>query len=140
MERLNGIGVSPGVAVGRAVILTLRTEAIRFQIPSERVDREIAALHAARELVRQQLQDIRDRVSKTRGTELAAIFDAQDLMLDDALFVGRAEEIIRQEQVNAAWAVHRAYEELGAAVGERRGRIPARARERHRRCRRAACG
>ena len=35
MERLNGIGVSPGVAVGRAVILTLRTEAIRFEIPKQ---------------------------------------------------------------------------------------------------------
>lgn len=112
MERLNGIGVSPGVAVGRAVILTLRTEAIRFEIPAERVGREIAALHAARELSRHQLQDIRERVAKARGAELAAIFDAQVLMLDDALFMGRAEEIIRQEQVNAAWAVHRAYEEL----------------------------
>ncbi len=114
MERLTGIGVSPGVAVGRAVILTLRTEAIRFPIPPDRVDREVGALHAARQQSRTQLQDIRDRVHKARGAELAAIFDAQILMLDDALFVGRAEEIIRNERVNAAWAVHRAYEELGA--------------------------
>ena len=114
MERLTGIGVSPGVGVGRAVILTLRTEAIRFPIPPDRVAREVAALHAAREQSRLQLQDIRDRVRKARGMELAAIFDAQLLMLDDALFVGRAEEIIRKERVNAAWAVHRAYEELGA--------------------------
>jgi phosphotransferase system enzyme I (PtsI) len=113
VERLNGIGVSPGVAVGRAVILTLRTEAIRFPIPAERVDREIAALHAARQLSRHQLEDIRDRVTKARGAELAPIFEAQILMLDDALFMGRAEEIIRDERVNAAWAVHRAYEELG---------------------------
>ena len=113
MERLNGIGVSPGVAVGRAVILTLRTEAIRFPIPVERVDREIAALHTARQLSRHQLEDIRDRVTKARGAELAPIFEAQILMLDDALFMGRAEEIIRDERVNAAWAVHRAYEELG---------------------------
>jgi phosphotransferase system enzyme I (PtsI) len=114
VERLTGIAVSPGVAVGRAVILTLRTEAIRFPIPAERVDREVAALHAARDQSRAQLQDIRTRVQKARGAELAAIFDAQILMLDDALFVGRAEEIIRHERVNAAWAVHRAYEELGA--------------------------
>jgi phosphotransferase system enzyme I (PtsI) len=114
VERLTGIGVSPGVAIGRAVILTLRTEAIRFPIPPERVDREVAALHAARNQSRRQLQDIRDRVQKARGAELAAIFDAQILMLDDTLFVGRAEEIIRLERVNAAWAVHRAYEELGA--------------------------
>ena len=116
MERLTGIGVSPGVAVGRAVILTLRTEAIRFPIPPDRVDREVALLHGAREQSRHQLQDIRDRVLKARGAELAAIFDAQILMLDDVLFVGRAEEIIRGERVNAAWAVHRAYEELGAVL------------------------
>ena len=116
MERLNGIGVSPGIAIGRAVILTLRTEAIRFPISPDRVEREVAALHAAREQSRQQLQDIRDRVQVARGAELAAIFDAQILMLDDALFVGRAEEIIRSERVNAAWAVYRAYEELGTVL------------------------
>jgi phosphotransferase system enzyme I (PtsI) len=114
VQRLTGIGVSPGIAIGRAVILTLRTEAIRFPIPPERVDREVGALHAARQQSRLQLQDIRDRIHKARGAELAAIFDAQILMLDDALFVGRAEEIIRSERVNAAWAVHRAYEEIGA--------------------------
>jgi phosphotransferase system enzyme I (PtsI) len=113
VERLIGIGVSPGVAVGRAVVLTLRTEVIRFPIPSDRVDREVAALRAACAQSRQQLQDIRERLASGRGLELAAIFDAQMLMLDDAHFVGRAEEIIRSERVNAAWAVHRAYEELG---------------------------
>jgi phosphotransferase system enzyme I (PtsI) len=114
VERLTGIAVSPGVAIGRAVILTLRTEAVRFPIPPERVDREVALLHAARDQSRAQLQDIRERVQRARGMELAAIFDAQILMLDDALFVGRAEQIIRTERVNAAWAVHRAYEEIGA--------------------------
>jgi phosphotransferase system enzyme I (PtsI) len=114
VERLIGIGVSPGVAVGRAVILTLRTEAVRFPIPPDRVEREIAVLQAAREQSRHQLQDIRARIAKARGAEIAAIFDAQILMLDDPSLVGRAEEIVRSEQVNAAWAVHRAYEELGA--------------------------
>ena len=47
MERLSGIGVSPGMAVGRAVILTLRTEAIRFPIPPERVVPLLVILTAA---------------------------------------------------------------------------------------------
>ncbi len=111
MERLSGIGVSPGIAVGRAVVLTLRTEVVRFPIPPDRVERELSVLHAACEQSRQQLHDIAERV-KTRGQDLAAIFDAQILMLDDPLFVGRAEEIIQQERVNAAWAVHRAYENI----------------------------
>ena len=112
MERLNGIGVSPGVAVGRAVILTQRTEVMRFPIPPDRVDREVQALQRAREESKQQLQDIRTRISHGPASELAALFDAQLLMLDDQMLVGRAEDIIRTERVNAAWAVHRANEEL----------------------------
>jgi phosphotransferase system enzyme I (PtsI) len=114
VERLTGIGVSAGVAVGRAVILTQRTEVMRFPIPHDRVDREVRALHAAREQSRQQLLDIRERVAKGPGGELAALFDAQILMLDDPMLIGKAEEIIRTERVNAAWAVHRAYQGLYA--------------------------
>ena len=112
MERLTGIAVSPGVAVGRAVVLTQRTEVMRFPIPTDRVEKEVAALYAAREASKQQLLDIRHRLDQGPGSELAALFDAQLLMLDDPMLVGRAEEIVRTERVNAAWAVHRAYEEL----------------------------
>jgi len=112
VERLTGIGVSAGVAVGRAVILTQRTEVMRFPIPHDRVDREVRALLAARDQSRQQLQDIRDRVSQGAASELGALFDAQILMLDDPMLIGKAEEIVRSERVNAAWAVHRAYQGL----------------------------
>jgi phosphotransferase system enzyme I (PtsI) len=112
VERLTGIGVSPGVVLGRAVVLTQRTEVMRFPIPPDRVEREVAALHQAQASSRQQLQDIRGRLNQGRGSELAALFDAQLLMLDDPMLVGRAEAIVREERVNASWAVHRAYEEL----------------------------
>jgi phosphotransferase system enzyme I (PtsI) len=112
VERLTGIGVSSGVAVGRAVILTQRTEVMRFPIPPDRVEREVQALHAAREQSRQQLRDIIARVAQGPAGELAALFDAQVLMLDDEMLIGQAEKIIRNERVNAAWAVHRAYEGL----------------------------
>ena len=112
MDRLTGIGVSSGVAVGRAVILTQRTEVMRFPIPPDRVEREVQALQAAREQSRQQLRDISARVAQGPAGELAALFDAQVLMLDDEMLIGQAEKIIRNERVNAAWAVHRAYEGL----------------------------
>ena len=95
MERLTGIGVSAGVVVGRAVILTQRTEVMRFPIPPDRVDREVQALHSARDQSRQQLQDIMVRVAQGPGSELAALFDAQILMLDDEMLIGQAEKIIR---------------------------------------------
>ncbi len=112
MERLTGIGVSPGIAVGRAVVLTQRAEVMRFPIPPDRVEREIAALRQAQTVSREQLHDISRRIGQGPGSELAALFDAQLLILDDPMLVGRAEELIRSERVNAAWAIHRAYEEL----------------------------
>ncbi|MCC7034943.1 MAG: phosphoenolpyruvate--protein phosphotransferase [Acidobacteria bacterium] len=112
MERLTGIGVSPGVAVGRAVVLTQPSEVVCFPIPPERVDRELAAIAHAVEQSRRQLQDIRARLASGPARDMAPLFDAQLLMLDDPLLVGRARQIVGDERVNAAWAVHRAYEEV----------------------------
>ena len=72
MERLTGIGVSPGVVVGRAVILTQRTEVMRYPIPPDRVDREILRLQRARDASRRQVQQIRARLTEGRGRELGA--------------------------------------------------------------------
>ncbi len=136
MERLTGIGVSPGIAVGRAVVLTERTEVVRFPIPPERVAEEVAALEQARQRSHTQLTEIRDRLAGGAGHDLAPLFDAQLLILDDSMFLGRARALIETERVNAAWAVHRAYEELCAVFATRRGSLPARTRQRRRRRRR----
>ncbi|MGD9904648.1 MAG: phosphoenolpyruvate--protein phosphotransferase [Vicinamibacterales bacterium] len=114
MERLTGLGVSPGLAVGRAVVITQRTEVVRVPIPPERVAQEVAALEQARQRSHAQLIEIRNRLAGGVGHDLAPLFDAQRLILDDSLFLGRARELIETERVNAAWAVHRAYEELCA--------------------------
>jgi len=114
VERLTGLGVSPGIAVGRAVVLTQRTEVVRFPIPPERVAHEVEALELARQASHAQLTEIRDRLAGGIGHDLAPLFDAQLLILDDSMFLGRARQLIETERVNAAWAVHRAYEELCA--------------------------
>ena len=56
------------------------------------------------------------RLSAGPGAELAPLFDAQLLMLDDPLLVGRARALIREEKVNAEWAVQRAFDEVAALV------------------------
>ena len=45
-ERLNGIGVSPGVVAGRAVILIQRAQVLRFPIAAGRVAHELARARA----------------------------------------------------------------------------------------------
>jgi phosphoenolpyruvate-protein phosphotransferase (PTS system enzyme I) len=117
VERLNGIGVSPGVAVGRAVVLAQPAEVVRYPVPPERVAREVGAIEQAREQSRRQIADIRARLADGPARDLAPLFDAQLMMLEDPLLVGRAQQIVSQERVNAAWALHRSYEELRRLFG-----------------------
>jgi len=114
VERLNGIGVSPGVAVGPALVAIQRTQVLRFPVGPDGVARELSALERARQRSRSQLEQIRRRIATARGADLAAIFDAQLLMLDDPILVGRAAAVVRNERVNAEWAVQRALDEAAA--------------------------
>ena len=118
MERLKGIGVSSGIAVGPALVAIQRTQVIRFPIGPDRVARELSALERARIRSREQLQQIHDRIAQIRGADLAAIFDAQLLMLDDPMLVGRAATIVCEERVNAEWAVQRALDEVAAVFDD----------------------
>jgi phosphoenolpyruvate-protein phosphotransferase (PTS system enzyme I) len=118
MQRLTGIGVSPGVVSGRAVILIQRAQVLRYRIAKSRIEHELARLGNGRLRAREQLTDIRARVARRRGPELAAMFDAQLLMLDDPMLVPRAEALVREQRVNAEWAVQQVFEEFSAVFDE----------------------
>jgi phosphotransferase system enzyme I (PtsI) len=112
MTTLTGRAVSPGVAVGRAVVAVRDARQVRYRLATSGIDRERQRLRAARERTRVELEEISSRVSRTVGPAQAAIFAAQLLMLDDPLFVRRADELIRSERINGDWALERAIAEL----------------------------
>jgi phosphotransferase system enzyme I (PtsI) len=118
MRRFSGIGVSPGAVSGRAVILCQRAQVLRYQVPAPRLEHELGRLEGSRERSRQQLTDIRGRVARRRGSDLASIFDAQLLMLDDPMLVRRAADIVREQRVNAEWAIQRVFDEFTAVFDE----------------------
>src|SRR5437588_575755 len=70
-----------------------------------------------RDRSRQQLLDIRARVA-LRRPELASLFDAQLLMLDDPMLVSRVAAIVREQRVNAEWAVQQAFHEFSSVFDE----------------------
>lgn len=112
MQRLTGIGVSPGVVVGRAVLLMQNPLVLRFPIAQAQVEPEEARLREARDRSRRQIEEIKARVARRTGAELGYLFEAQLLMLDDAMLLERAASIVREQRVNAEWAVQHAFEEL----------------------------
>ena len=118
MERLKGIGVSAGIAIGPALVALQRTQVIRFPIAPDRVARELSALERARVRSHEQLAQIRQRIEALKGGDLAAIFDAQLLILDDEMLVGRAASLVCEERVNAEWAVQRALDEIAAVFDD----------------------
>ena len=117
MQRLKGIGVSPGVVSGRAVILIQRAHVLRYQIGPARVADELRRLDDSRAASREQLVDIRQRVAQRRP-EIASLFDAQLLMLDDPMLVPRAADIVRRQRVNAEWAIQQVFDEFSAVFDE----------------------
>lgn len=117
MQRLTGVGVSPGIAIGRAVLLRQNPLVVRFPVKPGRVDDEVARLKRAKRLSEEQLSEIKARV--TRGaSDLEHLFDAQILMLQDPMLLARAIDVVRREQVNAEWALQRAFEDVSAIFDE----------------------
>jgi phosphotransferase system enzyme I (PtsI) len=110
--RLTGLGVSPGVGIGKALVLKRGTRDLRFRVPAFLVDRELGRLDHARERSREQIRQIKERISRGAGAEHAYLFDAQLLMLDDEMLIERARTIIRTERLNAESALQRALERV----------------------------
>jgi phosphotransferase system enzyme I (PtsI) len=103
-----GVGVSPGVAVGRALPWHPQTapEPQRQPPPGASPDDETTRFESARSAARDQLRLLRARLVTTLGESYAAILDAQSLLVDDPVLVGEVEHSIRQDGVSASFAVH----------------------------------
>jgi phosphoenolpyruvate-protein phosphotransferase (PTS system enzyme I) len=135
---LQGLSVSPGVAVGRAVIVRFgRLPAFRRAVDPEEFEREEkrfrrAAARAGEELARHARDAQGDM-----GSELAAILEAHSLIASDETYLRAVVERVRRERVNAEWALAEVTRELGerlaaadsAAMREREADIADVARE-----------
>ncbi len=113
MSPLRGTGVSPGIAVGRALVVERDTAPVfRLALEPAQVEAEVGRLEAALEQSREQLRAVKERLSREVGAPHAYIFDAHLLMLDDPLLRDRAAALVRSDQVNAEWALRTVSESL----------------------------
>jgi phosphotransferase system enzyme I (PtsI) len=111
---LKGLGVSPGVGIGRALVLKRSTRELRFRVPPSLVPRELERLELARTRSRQQIEAIRKRIADSAGADHVYLFDAQLLMLDDPMLIERAAAIVRDERLNAESALQRSLAQISA--------------------------
>ena len=110
-----GIGVSPGIAIGRAVIIEKREASVyRVPIRDEEVEDEVGRFNSALDKTRDELLDLKHKVSRSMGDEYAQIFEAHAMIVMDPSFNDKVVSKIENEQVNAEWAVAEVSEELQA--------------------------
>jgi len=116
---IRGIGVSPGIAVGEALLMEREAVPVfRLLLPPGDVEREVQRLTRSVEASRRQLQSIKERLSREIGAPHAYIFDAQLLMLDDPLLLDRTVAVLRDEHVNAEWALRTVSDQLHTLFSE----------------------
>ncbi len=103
--RIKGVAVSRGVAYGKIVPLFGRKrQYYRSDISPEQVEGELRRVRVAFRFARKQLNRIAYGSSHTPVPE---IFDAQIAMLADSSLQERIETYIRENLVNAEWALRK---------------------------------
>ncbi len=114
---LTGIPVSPGIAVGRAVVCIGRTDSTpRRDLDVDEVPIELERLRLAVESAIREIGEMAGQVEARLGKEYAAIFQAHALFLRDPSFLGPIEKKVRLEKVNAEWAVEVVADALAARL------------------------
>ncbi len=109
MERLQGIAVSPGVAIGEALILDHEGFRIpRRFLPRDAVDSELERLDLALKAAAAEVERNRERVDEQLGSDYAAIFSAHLQMLRDRRLREEIEDMIRTRHYSPEYSVTRA--------------------------------
>src|SRR3989441_1686527 len=119
---MRGLGVSPGIAIGRALVLEGPNVAIfRLDLSPDEAEREVPRFQRAVRRAWRQLRHLRDRVRSEAGEPYARVFEAQILILRDRALLEETTSLILRERVNGEWAFHtvvRRYTQVFAQLGD----------------------
>ncbi|HSQ87279.1 phosphoenolpyruvate--protein phosphotransferase, partial [Romboutsia sp.] len=100
-----GTGASPGIALGKALVVE-HSELVIEKRNIENIEEEVAKLQNAVEISREELTKVKEKAFKELGEHEAEIFEAHLLVLADPELVDSAIAKIRDEKVNADFALN----------------------------------
>ena len=105
---LSGTGVSDGIAMGHAHLLSSgELELPEYELENGDVSVEIDRLHQAARRCREELARMEADLGGERRGSTAELLQAHRLMVEDDMLLGEACRRIRQEKINAEWALDR---------------------------------
>jgi phosphotransferase system enzyme I (PtsI) len=103
---IHGIGVSGGVAIGHAHLLShAGLEVPRYDVPPHQAAEESARFDAAIHQVRAELEELRASVPATAPAEIGAFINLHQMILNDSTLSVAPRRVIETENCNAEWAL-----------------------------------
>ncbi|TAK81889.1 MAG: phosphoenolpyruvate--protein phosphotransferase [Aquabacterium sp.] len=114
-----GLAVSRGVAIGRAVLVaSSRVDVAHYFIEPEKVESELARLHAAREVVVKEFENLKRDLPPDAPAELPALLDVHLMLTQDEALVEAARTWVVDRHYNAEWALSAQLEVLARHFDE----------------------
>src|SRR5437870_458771 len=102
--RFEGIGVSPGIAVGSVHLVREDIdEVVRYQIAPSQVTDEIGRFEAGLIQTRMQILEMQQRIAESIGAKDAAIFDAHLLVVEDRTLIDEVLRKLETDLCNVEW-------------------------------------
>ncbi len=119
MQIKKGIGVSPGVVIGQAVVLDAEDTVIpRRSVAASEVDHEIKRFDEALTASAADVTRLRDDVAGRHGKELSGIFDFHLGLLRDKTLTTQVVAEVRGHNVTAEYAVSTVMRRLATQFGQ----------------------
>ncbi|MDX1593446.1 MAG: phosphoenolpyruvate-utilizing N-terminal domain-containing protein, partial [Gammaproteobacteria bacterium] len=101
---LVGLGVSRGVAIGRAHLLQRgQPDIVERALEPGEVAAEVRRFDNALATARQQLRAIREEIPEETARDIASFIDTHLLMLEDSMLTTTPVQLIRETRCNAEW-------------------------------------
>ena len=125
MEVKRGIAVSPGIAIGPALVLD--TEGVRIThqtIQPEHVGEEVARLRGVLDKAASEARETRQRLTARLGPALGNIFGAHESALESPAFRSQLDGLIRAHCYSADYAVSRFIRDYVKKLEENALRMP----------------
>lgn len=120
---LHGLGVSGGIAIGHAHLVTSASlEVDHYQIPAEFIAAEVKRFDLAVAQVKTELDQLETDIKQTQrgdaSADMAAFVTVHRMILEDNSFTDTPREVIRRESCNAEWALKLQLDELLAQFAD----------------------
>ena len=114
---LNGIAVSPGIAIGAALIVGKKFSKVAERaITPKEVDEQLNIFQEALDTTRNQIKSLQQNLNESIKEKHSTIFDAHLLITQDKMLIDEVEGAVRKELKNVDFIFYRTMKKYIAAI------------------------